>query len=162
MGQNAPLFCLNGKSVDSIELEKRLTDLTEAAGLHLISAHWTPIRGRQMLKVVADAEDHNISIDECAMLSRSICDLLDSYPHEFPDYRLEVSSPGLKHPLEKWQFQKNRRRKVDVHFEEDGQLGSVQGTLQEVDENGFFIQTGGNKRRFEFDHIKRVYVLPEI
>jgi ribosome maturation factor RimP len=147
--------------VDSLELEKRIATLIEAAGFHLISANWTPMRGKQMLRVVADAEDHNITIGECAQLSHAICDLLDAYPDEFPDYRLEVSSPGLKHPLEPWQFNKNVKRKVEVRFEEEGEITAMKGVLQDVDEIGFTVRSQDETRRFIREQVKEVYVLPE-
>ncbi len=147
--------------MDSLELEKRIAALVEAAGFHLISANWTPVKGRQMLRVVADAEDHNITIGECVQLSHVICDLLDAYPDEFPDYRLEVSSPGLKHPLEPWQFSKNVKRKVEVRFEEEGEITSLKGVLQEADESGFTVRIRDESRRFLKEKVKEVYVLPE-
>lgn len=148
--------------MDSAELERRLQLLLEAAGFHLISAYWKPLRGKQLLRVVADAEDHNINVDECADLSRAISDLLDCYPHEFPDYRLEVSSPGLSRPLESWQFQKNVGRKVEVRFQESGDQRTHQGELIRTDTGGFTVRGDDGERRFKRDEVDEVYVLPSL
>ena len=110
--------------------------------------------------MVADAEDHNITIGECSDLSRAISDLLDCYPHEYPDYRLEVSSPGLSHPLESWQFIKNVGRTVEVRYEADGKRISFEGRLQSADDTGFKVQANGEERQFKFEDMNQVYVVP--
>jgi len=148
--------------VDSVELENRLRLLIEAAGFHLMASHWKPLKGKRLLRVVADAEDHNITVDECAGLSRAISDLLDSYPHDFPDYRLEVSSPGLEHPLERWQFRKNLGRLVEVHFLEDGEARSCRGDLISIAETEIGIQAKGQVRTVALENVQHVLVLPRI
>lgn len=148
--------------MDSFELERRVQHIVEAVGFRLLSANWTPRSGRQLLRVVADAEDHNITVNECAQLSRAISDLLDSYPHEFPDYRLEVSSPGLGRPLEKWQFAKNLGREVEVHFLESGVKKVCRGELLKANEDEISIRDNQAIHPFEFDMIKGVYVIPKL
>lgn len=148
--------------MNPIELEDRIRQIAESAGFHLLKARWTPMRGRQQLNVVADAEDHNITIDECAHLSRMISDLLDSYPHEFPDYRLEVSSPGLSHPLEEWQFRKNVGRRVEIRWMEDEVLRSYRGELISVDLPEVTVEGSQGQTRFNLERVKQVNVLPEI
>jgi ribosome maturation factor RimP len=151
---------LLGEKVDSVELEKRIELIVEAGGFRLISANWAPIKGKLQLKVVADAEDHNITINECGDLSRAISDLLDCYPHEYPDYRLEVSSPGLSHPLESWQFQKNVGRTVEVRYFRDGQQLTYKGELCEASDAHYTVQTGDEERQFKFSDLDQVYVVP--
>ena len=148
--------------MDSVELEKRVETIVEAAGFRLMEANWEPIKGRLQLRVVADAEDHSITIKECADLSHAISDLLDSYPHEFPDYRLEVSSPGLKHPLERWQFHKNLGRTVEVRYEVEAVRRTFKGNLEEIDEEGFKVDDGNQLQRFDFEQVGEVFVLPSL
>ena len=143
-----------------VELEKRVEMIVEAGGFRLVSANWTPIKGRQQLRIVADAEDHNITIGECSEISRAVSDLLDSYPHEFPDYRLEVSSPGLKHPLEKWQFRKNLERIVEVRFMENNVQQRFAGKLSDVSEEDFTIQGEAESQRFTYTDAGDVFVQP--
>lgn len=149
------------KTLNSLELEGKIQALVEAAGFHLLQALWKPIRGRQMLRVVADAEDHNITIAECASLSRTITDLLDSYPHEFPDYRLEVSSPGLDHPLERWQIQKNVGRRVQIDYQEEGAPRTWTGDLIAGDSQGITVADSDETCTFRLDAIRRIFVLPK-
>ncbi len=148
--------------VDSYELENRIQLVVETAGFRLLSALWKPLKGRPMLRVVADAEDHNLTINECARISGLITDLLDSYPHDFPDYRLEVSSPGLGHPLERWQFLKNVGRMVEVQFQEESVQRTERGVLAAVAEESLTLNQKGASRRFPYDGIQQVIVLPQI
>lgn len=148
--------------MNPIELEDKIQQIVESAGFHLLKARWTPMRGRQQLNVVADAEDHNITIDECAHLSRMISDLLDSYPHQFPDYRLEVSSPGLSHPLEEWQFRKNVGRSVEIRWMENEVFKSYRGKLISVDFPEITVESSEGLIRFNVERIKQVNVLPGI
>jgi len=146
--------------LDSFELENRIRELVEAAGFRLLQAFWKPIRGRHQLRVVTDAEDHNITIDECANLTRAIRDFLDSYPHEFPDYRLEVSSPGLNHPLAPWQYRKNIGRTVAVQYHEEDAVRTWQGELVAVQGDSLTVRQGEETREFGADVIRQVLVLP--
>jgi ribosome maturation factor RimP len=148
--------------VDSYELEERIERLLETTGYRLISANWKPVRGRQILRVTADAEDHNITIQECADLSRQIGDLLDSYPHDFPDYVLEVSSPGLNRPLELWQFEKNLGRKLEVKYTEDARPQSKSGELVELNGEEFVVKVSGKPVRFNMNSIDGAFVKPSL
>ncbi|MFH1861241.1 MAG: hypothetical protein ABH878_00375 [bacterium] len=150
--------------MDSLELERRISLLVKSAGFRLIKAHWRLARRKPLLSVVADAEDHNISVSECADLSRMISDLLDSYPHEFPDYRLEVSSPGLNHPLEPWQLQKNVGRTVKVQYSDQNALKIHTGILVSVDVNRISVQDLKTAATWDFtlEDVRGIFVIPKL
>jgi ribosome maturation factor RimP len=147
--------------VDTFELESRIEKLVLTFGLRLISARWQPTKRRAQLRVMADGEDRNITINDCADISRAIKELLDQYPHEFPDYRLEVSSPGLGHPLQPWQFRKNLGRVVEAKYEKNGKHLNFTGNLYSVDELSFTIEGDKESEVFEYSSTE-VYVLPVI
>ncbi len=147
--------------MDSAELENRIRALVEEEGFHLLQANWKPMKGGRLLRVVADAEDHNITVDECAALSALICDLLDSHPYDFPDYRLEVSSPGLSHPLENWQYRKNIGRQVEVKTIVADHKEIVRGELIAVDETGITVREKAQESRVRFNVIAETHVLPQ-
>jgi ribosome maturation factor RimP len=162
VGQFVPLFCFTyAKPLNSLELEDKVRSLAETAGLRLLQALWKPLRGRQWLRVIADAEDHNITIEECAGLSRSISDLLDSYPHEFPDYRLEVSSPGVGHPLENWQIAKNVGRRVEVQYLELEAVKTWIGDLIAADASAVTVTSSEATRTFLLEVVRQIVVIPK-
>ena len=85
--------------------------------------------------VIVDG-DQGISIDDCAALSRALNESLES---EISDpYTLEVSTPGLDHPLKlNRQFAKNKGRKLKVHL---ANKSIVLGVLQQVEAEKIVIE----------------------
>jgi ribosome maturation factor RimP len=94
------------------------------------------------LQVMAERPDtRQLTIDDCAELSRRISDRLDALEAEGRDpiahaYRLEVSSPGIDRPLTRledfadWQGHEARvtlAEKLDGRKQFKGDLGGVEG-----------------------------------
>ena len=90
-----------------------LTDLIEpeakALGLELVRVKMFGGASDPTLQVMAERPDtRQLSIDDCAELSRRISDIFDTLEAEGRDpidhaYRLEVSSPGIDRPLTRLQ-----------------------------------------------------------
>ncbi len=109
--------------------------------------------------------DHGITIDDCADLSRIISKELDEREYFKQDnYLLEVSTPGLEHPLKlKRQYRKNTGRSVKVVSKE----ATLEGKLKEVtDEKIVLVQeTGAGKKKesreveIPFSQIDKTFVL---
>ena len=89
--------------------------------------------------------DRGITIDDCASLSRVLNDSIESQISD--PYTLEVSTPGLDHPLKlKRQYQKNIGRKLKV-VKMDKSI--VNGELKEVEEEEKIVietETGQGKK----------------
>jgi ribosome maturation factor RimP len=86
-------------------------------------------KSAQKVLVVIDG-DQGVTIDDCANLSRELSEVFDDL-HLFEEsYLLEVSTPGLDHPLKlKRQYFKNIGRKIKVttfQGTEEGKLVSVE------------------------------------
>jgi len=86
--------------------------------------------------VIVDG-DQGIMIDDCAALSRALNEYLEA---EISDpYTLEVSTPGLDHPLKlKRQYQKNIGRGMKV-VKKDKSV--VNGELKQSEEEKIVIET---------------------
>jgi len=81
-----------------------LTDLIEpearALGFDLVRVMFFGGAGDRTLQVMAERpETRQLTIDDCAELSRRISDRLDEADPIEEAYRLEVSSPGIDRPL---------------------------------------------------------------
>lgn len=81
-----------------------LTDLIEphakALGLDLVRVAMFGGQSDPTLQVMAERpETRQLTIDDCAALSRRLSDLLDETDPIEHAYRLEVSSPGIDRPL---------------------------------------------------------------
>jgi ribosome maturation factor RimP len=87
----------------------RLTQLIEpeaqALGFALVRVKMTGGKSDPTLQVMAERPDtRQLTIDDCADLSRRLSDMLDALEEQGKDpiegaYRLEVSSPGIDRPL---------------------------------------------------------------
>lgn len=81
-----------------------LTGLIEpearALGFALVRVRMFGGKSDQTLQVMAERPDtRQLTIDDCAALSRRVSDVLDAADPIADEYRLEVSSPGIDRPL---------------------------------------------------------------
>jgi ribosome maturation factor RimP len=111
--------------------------------------------------VIVDG-DNGVTIDVCASLSRKLSALLDE--QNVPDnaYLLEVSTPGVDHPLRmKRQYFKNAGRQFKVHLKDKS---IVQGKLETVSDEKLTISQVIDKKETRltevlFDQIEKAFVL---
>jgi ribosome maturation factor RimP len=85
---------------DVAELTKLIEPAAEAEGLKLVRVKMTGGTADPTLQVMAeDPKTRQLTLDDCARLSRRLSDLLDEADPIENAYRLEVSSPGIDRPL---------------------------------------------------------------
>jgi ribosome maturation factor RimP len=99
------------------------------------------------IMVIADG-DQGFNIDDCAELSRQLAKYLDDHTNLIDsNYLLEVSTPGLDHPLKlKRQYYKNIGRGLKVKLKdriEEGKLTEV------TDEKITLLQETGTGKKKE-------------
>ncbi len=108
--------------------------------------------------------DEGFSIDDCADLSRKLSERLDAEGAFDSKYLLEVSSPGVDHPLTLLrQYKKNVGRNVKVHLYE-GEI--VEGKITNASEEALTLeqQIGKGKKKelkevvLTFSNIKKTLV----
>ena len=112
-----------------------------------------------IIQVFADNEK-GITIDDCAFLSREIRDELDMDESLFMNYRLDVSSPGLDHPLKyDWEFRKNLGRSLVVkYFTEEDKLWRVTGKLIDFNDDQIKLETKRGTLEIKRDDIKQAKI----
>jgi ribosome maturation factor RimP len=95
--------------------------------------------------VVLDG-DGAVSIDDCAELSRKLSDALDSSNMLDDNYQMEVTTPGLDHPLRMHrQYKKNIGRVLKVKLKEDSQ--PVEGTLIRVGADSLILEQSARGKK---------------
>lgn len=120
--------------MDLKEKIKELTLASLASPAHFLVDVVVSKHKPMKFTVILDG-DSGITIDDCANVSRAVNDSLESLIED--QYFLEVSTPGLDHPLKlKRQFEKNKNRKLKVHKTDKS---IVLGTLQQVSEEKILI-----------------------
>jgi ribosome maturation factor RimP len=123
----------------------------KALGLDLVRVKMFGGVSDPTLQVMAERPDtRQLTIDDCADLSRRISDVLDALEEAGKDpidhaYRLEVSSPGIDRPLtrlqdfEDWKGHEARvtlAEKVDGRKQLNGALGGIAGDQVTVNVRG--------------------------
>ena len=132
-----------------------LTELIEtearAEGLELVRVKMMGGTSDPTLQIMAERPDtRQLTLDDCARLSRRISDTLDALEAEGADpiegtYRLEVSSPGIDRPLTRlkdyddWKGHEARivlAEKLDGRKQFTGDLTGIEGNEVLIDVQG--------------------------
>jgi ribosome maturation factor RimP len=150
-----------------MDIKAKLTELAEASlqnpSLFLVEVIASARVGAK-ISVIIDG-DSGVTIDDCTALSRELSQKLDEIEIEAEHYVLEVSTPGLDHPLKlKRQFHKNKGRGLKVHRKDKS---IAQGKLAEVNEEGIVLkeEVKEGKMTIEkdiiipFEDIERAFVM---
>jgi ribosome maturation factor RimP len=135
----------------------------DALGLALVRVAFFGGESDPTLQIMAERPDtRQLTIDDCAELSRRISDVLDALEAEGRDpiaaaYRLEVSSPGIDRPLTRasdfadWA---GHEAKIALKEKRDGRQ-RFQGELMGIDADGVIALTDkqGMEHRLPFDAV---------
>ena len=128
----------------------------QALGLDLVRVKMFGGKSDPTLQVMAERPDtRQLTIDDCAALSRRISDVLDALEEAGRDpiayaYRLEVSSPGIDRPLtrlqdfEDWKGHEARvtlDAPVEARKQLNGILAGIEGDQVTVDVRKFHAMT---------------------
>jgi ribosome maturation factor RimP len=119
-------------------------------------------KGQQKVLLVLDG-DNGITIEDCAEVNRRLSKAMDEKDLLKDKYFLEVSSPGLDHPLTSYrQFKKNVGRKIKVLTNDS----TIEGLLQQVTEEGISVMglsekkdQDNGKKEIPFSIINKAFIL---
>lgn len=129
------------------------------SGFDIVEVKIQNIPGRIKFMVTLDHLERNITIDELTKWSRAFEEALDMSGDVPRTYALDVSSPGVGHPLSyEWEFRKNvgRELKVELHPKEGEKGGKhFKAKLESIDKNELHFANGQSVTR---DSIKRAKV----
>ncbi len=139
-------------------LEALIRPICETNGFYLLDVKVKGDRKRPVFQVFADNEQ-GITIDDCVRLSRLIQDELD-FREEFPvEYRLDVSSPGVDHPLQyDWEFKKNLGRNLVVKYHREEKIWRTTGKLTDFNEQVLVLETKHGVIEIKRDDIEQAKV----
>ncbi len=141
------------------KIEALVQPICENNGFYLLDLKVKGDLRHLVIQVFADNEK-GITIDDCAFLSRRIQDELDMDESLFMNYRLDVSSPGLDHPLRyDWEFKKNLGRPLVVkYFIEPDKLWRVSGKLIDFNSEQIVLESKRGTLEIKRDDIKQAKV----
>ena len=90
---------LRGKTQEDRSLLELLDPVAEAAGYELVRLRLMSGTRSRRLQIRAEGPDGEMTVEDCARLSRAVSEILDAADPIDGDYLLEVSSPGIDRPL---------------------------------------------------------------
>jgi ribosome maturation factor RimP len=79
-------------------LDALIAPAVEAAGYRLVRLRLMGGK-RKTLQIMAERPDGQMDVEDCASLSRTVSELLETADPIAEEYTLEVSSPGIDRPL---------------------------------------------------------------
>ena len=148
-GAGAERLCiLEGPGLADIAALTRLIEPeAKALGFDLVRVAMIGGASDPTLQVMAERPDtRQLTIDDCADLSRRLSDMLDAADPIETAYRLEVSSPGIDRPLtrlkdfEDWKGHEARIKlaePIEGRKQLTGTLEGIEGDKIAIDVNGF-------------------------
>ncbi len=103
--------------------EEQIRQLAEpvlaSTGMELVQVECLRMKARWVVRIYMDREKGGVTLDDCALISNQLGDLLDVHDVPPGPYTLEVSSPGLDRPLQRDKdFLKYRGSRIDLHLRE--------------------------------------------
>lgn len=91
---------MRAKTAEDRALLELIDPVAESLGLAVVRVRLMGGTVRRRLQIMAErVEDHDISVEECARLSRAVSEVFDAADPIAGEYLLEVSSPGIDRPL---------------------------------------------------------------
>lgn len=148
------------------QLEARLRDLAEplaqSAGLDLVDVAVKGNTGAQKVRIAVDRKG-GVDLGTCQSLARALSSALDAADPIQGRYELEVTSPGVDHPLRgRRAFERVEGRDVLVHRgEQGGRMVQVRGRVVGADERAVVLDVEGGVVEVPYEEIvKATQALP--
>ena len=129
-------------------LEENLTKKINELGFEIEYVENVNEGGQNIVRVVLDKPNENISIDDCELVSRAIEDDVDKLISK--EYVLEVSSPGLERQLKNLKlYKKYVGKEVFIKlFKKIDSIKEMVGILESVDEQNNNVVVKTNDKQF--------------
>ncbi len=146
--------------MESLE-EKRIKAIAEQVPalqdeLFLVGVRVKGNTGNQKVLIFIDG-DEGINIDQCSLVNHQVGAIMEEQDFMNGKYLLEVSSPGLDHPLTlRRQYIKNKGRRIVVETLENEKL---EGELKEVSEEGIMIALKNEEKEMKFGEINQSKIM---
>ena len=145
-------MCLTKREEYETRTEEILEPIMKENDFELVDVEYVKEAGNWYLRAYIDKEG-GITLDDCELVNRAWCDIMDEQDFIPDAYILEVSSPGLGRQLKKDKdFKRSIDEEVDVKFYKavkipnprNGKEMSVKqitGILKGFDENTITLET---------------------
>ena len=147
---------------DTIAIARLIEPAVKELGFDLVRVAMIEGKSDPTLQVMAERPDRRqLTIDDCADLSRKLSDILDEADPIEAAYRLEVSSPGIDRPLtRRADFADWAGHEARIKYAEavDG-AKQVSGIIEGINGDKIRVATPKGERQVEFANIASAKLL---
>ena len=153
---------MTDKPADTGAIARLIEPAVKELGFDLVRVAMIGGKTDPTLQVMAERpETRQLTIDDCADLSRKISDILDEADPIEEGYRLEVSSPGIDRPLtRRSDFADWTGHEARIRFVEPVDTAKqVSGDIVGIDGNTIRIATPKGERTVDFNNIASAKLL---
>lgn len=159
----------NNSSENKTILEKvgaLAADLCESEDMEFVHTEFATMGKQRLLRIYIDKEG-GVGIDDCALISRELSNLLDVKIDIPGKYSLEVSSPGLNRPLVKPDdFKRFKGEKAYIQtltpLSEGSKRCNFKGIITDSDNESVKIILENKTETIPFEKIKSARLNPDI
>jgi len=150
-------------------IEQRIEEIITPAllekGFGVVRVQLQGSKRKNLQIMIERLNDVGITVDDCALASRTISVLLDIDDPIHESYTLEVSSPGMDRPLvKKGDFERfvGSMIKIELVLPYEGRI-KFQGLLREINNDRIKIELEPEKKVAEitFSDIKKAKLIPD-
>lgn len=138
---------VRGKTPEDHRLLDLLDPVAEAAGYEIVRLRMMGGQQRRTLQIMAEDAHGEMMVEDCAILSRALSQVLDAADPISGDYVLEVSSPGVDRPLTRFrdfETYEGYEARIELDRLAEGRK-RFKGVLAGVDEDNVAIDLEGEE-----------------
>ena len=142
------------------QLQQLFSPVIREAGCTFVEIKIKGNASKPLIQVFMD-RDGGVTVDDCSRVSRILTAVLDTNFPDIPQYRLEVSSPGLDRPLRsESDFQKNIGRIVKIQKKDEPGAQWIEGEIVSADSESVIIRIADQENSVTYDHIRIARIQP--
>ena len=139
------------------KVQNMIAPSLEAMGFDLVLVRMIEAGGKHTLQIMAERRDEEqMSVDDCADISRTVSALLDVEDPISGAYHLEVSSPGIDRPLvkpEDYERFSGYEVKIDLATALEGRK-RFKGKVLASDKDSVTLESGGATYTIPFSRVQ--------
>lgn len=140
-------------------IKEIVSKVVERNGFFLIDLILRGTEHKRVIEVFIDGEK-DISAEDCATVSREIDSELKDLLIKHPDYRLDVSSPGIDRPLKFLkQYIKHVNRRFDISYRSGEEIKKLNGKLASIDGDYLTFISNNKEVIINFNNIVKANVI---
>jgi ribosome maturation factor RimP len=146
-----------------VSLPEKIRELVEPTvqqlGYDLVAVEWLGGTHGMLLRLSVEGPK-GISAGQCAAVSRAVSPILEAEDPIGGKYTLEVSSPGMKRPVQRpADFERFQGYALKIRLEAGPARRRYSGTLVGFEDGDVLMQVDGERMRFASDAIERAHLV---